>query len=326
MITTVTLNPALDKVYSIANFGINKLFTIGDFNRLFRGEEIDTVSTQPGGKGINVALFCHKLSIKTMAMGIIGGHTGRMLEELLIREGLHINFLYGSGHTRTNLAIIDNKNASLTMINEPGDPILEEDLDTFKKKFSTSLDKSEIIVLAGSIPQGTDPEYYATLTEMALAKKKLVIINTAKDALESAIEAGPTIVFPDLRANSGLYDIQPGTDADYVKLIQTIFTKNQKIKTVILPHISESKIYFGQKEKIYTANLQDLAIVNQLGLTDQIIGGMVFGHISNWNELDCFAFAAAAGMANLESSSKLVANIKAINKCQSRITLNEPTS
>ena len=71
---TVTLNPALDKTVEIPSF------TIDSVNR------ITAMRTDPGGKGINVSKVISKLGGKSIAVGILGGGTGKSILSALERD------------------------------------------------------------------------------------------------------------------------------------------------------------------------------------------------------------------------------------------------
>ncbi|HAR63353.1 MAG TPA: hypothetical protein DF296_09440 [Candidatus Margulisbacteria bacterium] len=321
MITTVTLNPALDKIYTISNFTINKLHRLGDFSRLFMDGEIDTVISSPGGKGINVAVFTQRMGIKTMAMGIIGGHAGRLLEDLVIREGITINCIYGAGNTRTNLSIFDTKSNTLTVINEPGNPILEEDLDTFLKRFSLVVSSSQYIIISGSIPPGTDPDFYAKLINISNAKKVPVILNTLKTPLLKGIEAGPTIVYPDLRSDYTFLDHKTETREDYFDLGQIVLTKHKNIKIVIFSKMTNGQVFYITRQGQYEVTFNNLKIANLFGFGDQLIGGLTYALVNNMEIEDALKYASAAGLTNAESLSKFVTNPKIINNNINRVSI-----
>ena len=91
MIYTVTLNPALDKTVEIPSL------TIGAVNRIV------SMRTDPGGKGINVSKVIRKLGGKSVAVGILGGNTGRAILTALEEMGLTACFHFAEGETRTNM-------------------------------------------------------------------------------------------------------------------------------------------------------------------------------------------------------------------------------
>lgn len=95
MITTITLNAALDTTYVLSDF------RVGQTNRIERSH------TEPGGKGVNVAKVLHKLEIPVTAGGFIGGRNGNELTERLKEMKLKQNFITVPGETRTCLSIID---------------------------------------------------------------------------------------------------------------------------------------------------------------------------------------------------------------------------
>lgn len=148
MIYTVTLNPALDKTVEIPMFAIDKV------NR------VSALRTDPGGKGINVSKVIAALGGESVAMGILGGNTGRMIREKLIEMGLSCDFVTVPGETRTNLKIVDPENSCFTDVNEPGCEVTQEVLDGLLEKLTARLLPGDIAVLSGSLPKGAPADTY----------------------------------------------------------------------------------------------------------------------------------------------------------------------
>lgn len=74
MIYTVTLNPAVDKCASVDEIHLNQV------NRLKK------VTSDAGGKGINVSRTLKCLRTPSVATGFLGGSGGNFIECLLMRE------------------------------------------------------------------------------------------------------------------------------------------------------------------------------------------------------------------------------------------------
>ena len=91
MIYTVTLNPALDKTVEIPEFALDRV------NRIV------SVRTDPGGKGINVSKVIQKLGSRSIAVGILGGTTGKAISTALDTMGIESDFSFAEGETRINL-------------------------------------------------------------------------------------------------------------------------------------------------------------------------------------------------------------------------------
>ena len=111
MIVTVTLTPALDKTVTLPGFAIGKV------NR------IASLRLDAGGKGINVSKVLKSLGGESVATGILGGSTGKFIQDSLNEMGIESDFVFVPQETRTNLKVIDPENHTNTDINEPGAPV-----------------------------------------------------------------------------------------------------------------------------------------------------------------------------------------------------------
>lgn len=75
MVTTVTLNPALDYHITLPGLAPGEI------------QWFSHSSFSPGGKGINVSLLLSSLGVETRALGIAAGFTGREIARLLEERG-----------------------------------------------------------------------------------------------------------------------------------------------------------------------------------------------------------------------------------------------
>ena len=69
MITTITLNPAIDKTCRATSL------IPGQVNRM------ESIKNIAGGKGINVTKVLLQYGYQVRAMGLFGGYTGTFIEE-----------------------------------------------------------------------------------------------------------------------------------------------------------------------------------------------------------------------------------------------------
>ena len=76
MILTVTLNPAIDRVYFLEEFEIGKVYRAERYTRT------------AGGKGLNVARVAHLIGCETSAMGFAGGYTGDFIKSEIEKQGI----------------------------------------------------------------------------------------------------------------------------------------------------------------------------------------------------------------------------------------------
>ena len=137
MIVTITLTPALDKTVTLPGFAVDKV------NR------VQSMRLDAGGKGINVSKVLKALGTDSVACGILGGGTGRFIQNSLTEAGIACDFAQVPQDTRTNLKVIDPVNHTNTDINEAGAPVSEETLEEVFARAAAHLHKDDIVVLAG---------------------------------------------------------------------------------------------------------------------------------------------------------------------------------
>lgn len=196
MIYTVTLNPALDYVVWMDELQPGKL------NRTQKGH------TYPGGKGVNVSITLHTLGVPTQAMGFAGGTAGKALSEALNGMGVPSAFLQlRNGETRINVKLQAQEE---TEVNGVGPVLDEEDLQQLMKKLEV-LRPGDILVLAGSLPQGLANDTYARLAQLASQRGARAVVDTSGDVLEQALKAKPFLIKPNRAELSGLLRRAMGT-------------------------------------------------------------------------------------------------------------------
>lgn len=141
-IICVTPNVALDRTMVVPDFAIGRISRI-------RG-----AIAVPGGKGLNVLRAVEILGGRALAMGLLGGHTGRMVAAMVAEGGYQARWTRFAGETRT-CTIIANAEGVSTVINEsgkiePGDwQALADDIVA-----AAANDDTAAVCLCGSLPDG----------------------------------------------------------------------------------------------------------------------------------------------------------------------------
>ena len=142
MIYTVTLNPAVDVVLEL-----NASCKVGKNNRAAK----ELVS--PGGKGINVSRVLKILKRDSIALGIVGGSVGKIIDEDLKKEQIKTDFVWIDGNTRINVkANYQGTTFEETQLNAPGPDIDRESVINLAKKLA-KIKKGDIVIISGGIPK-----------------------------------------------------------------------------------------------------------------------------------------------------------------------------
>lgn len=184
MIYTVTLNPALDKTATVENLRLDSV------NR------ISELRVDPGGKGINVSKVVRELGAKTVAIALLGGHTGTMLRNMLVELGIECKVLEVEGETRTNLKIKDPALKTNTDINEPGPEVTDEQLRGMLDGLVGEVGSGDIVVLSGSLPRGAAADTYKVWVAALKKTGAKVYLDADGDKLVRGIEAKPDLIKP----------------------------------------------------------------------------------------------------------------------------------
>src|SRR5437588_2257892 len=151
MIITVTLNAAIDKSLSVPNFQLGR-----------RHRTVDQ-RTIAGGKGVNIARTLKTLGQPVIATGFAGGATGTHIVDELTDESILNDFVRIREESRTNTAVLDPTNGETTEINERGPAVSEKEIELFRDKLLYLARGAAIVVFAGSLPPGVEPDIYASL-------------------------------------------------------------------------------------------------------------------------------------------------------------------
>ena len=109
MITTVTMNAALDKAYFM-----NHVIENGTVMR------VQECRTTAGGKGLNVARAASICGADVQATGLVGGFNGQYLESLLDKDEIPHQFGHVKGETRSCINILDEGYGSTEYLGKRG--------------------------------------------------------------------------------------------------------------------------------------------------------------------------------------------------------------
>lgn len=178
-IICVTPNAALDRTMVAPDFAIGHISRIGG------------AVAVPGGKGLNVMRAVRILGGQPLAMGLLGGHTGRMVAAMVDEDGYEAEWTCFEGETRT-CTIIANADGVSTVINESG-LIAPVDWKALADDICARVLRDDVnaVCLCGSVPLGAPADAPGRLITKLKAIGARVWVDSSKTALVNAIEARP---------------------------------------------------------------------------------------------------------------------------------------
>ena len=183
MIVTVTLNPSLDRTLTV-----DEPLTRGAVHRL------TPVSTEPGGKGVNVSRALTQNGIDTVALLPAADHDPILAG--LRTHGVPFHNIDIHGTVRSNLTITEN-DGTTTKLNEPGAHLADADLAALTAAVCDHATRATWVVLSGSLPPGVPDDWYADVVARLAALPCRVAVDTSERPL-TALAEGFSIAAPDL--------------------------------------------------------------------------------------------------------------------------------
>lgn len=157
----------------------------------------------PGGKGVNVARVARDLRFPADLVALAPGRTGRAAVELLAEEGLRVGAISTGGEIRA-ASIVREASGRITVLNEPGPTITEDDWERYAASVEERLAGHGFLVCIGSTPPGSPPDAYGRLVGVARGRGVATLVDAAGESLARALEAAPDLVTPNLGEAEGI--------------------------------------------------------------------------------------------------------------------------
>jgi len=285
MILTVTLNTAIDKTVNVP--------------ALKRDDVVRATSIEMygGGKGVNVARSLHSLGYtEVIATGLQGGHSGRMVTELIEAEGIHTDFVFCRQPTRTSLLIHETDLDSYSAIYEPGIQVYPDEVDQFRAKFSELIKRVQLCIISGSVPCRDLENIYPELIAEAQRAGVTAMLDAHGKELRRGIEARPYLVKPNWEEMCELIGVKgPAMSIEPVEAVRQVLDLGVPFVAISLG--AEGAIG-GMRGDLWRVRVPPVKSVNAVGSGDAMMAGMAIAHLQGKDVRDTLRLGVAAGTAN----------------------------
>lgn len=316
MIITVTMNPAVDKVYWVDDLKVADATQEEFLTRARRS------ATFAGGKGVNVSIFLSQIGVENVAMGLVAGHTGHVVVRDLRDRGVTTNFVWTRGETRTNVTVLEKGREYIPVfIDEGGAPVSASEVDRFLRRYRQMLKRASWVVLGGSLRPGIEPVLCRELVEMAAAAGAKAILSAGGEALIEGIKAGPYLVKPDTREQRRLMGIRL-TDRDaIIEAGREIAAAGAEV--VIISHEVTGDIAVTSEGTVWEikAEVPSSRFKNLIGADDAFLAGILYKLTEGEPLAQALRFGLAAGLLSAESENKMVGDLEEIERAAEKVTV-----
>jgi tagatose 6-phosphate kinase len=282
MVTTVTLNPMLDKTVRIDRL---------EQGKIHRASGIDFVV---GGKGINVSRQLKLLGEETLATGFFGGEIGDLLVRLLNAERMLQDFVRVRGMTREGITYLE-ESGSWTAVFEPPHRVTAEEAEQLVARCSRLLEQSSWVVCSGSSPCPEADEVFALIIRRARELGVPSVLDSYGELFKKALRAGPTLVQCNREELSKSLALRLSSPADIRKALETLLGYGAAYAVLT---DGPRAVYATMGEVFWNVKPPEIRNVNGTGSGDTMVAATLTRLLDDAQFEEAVRYGVAAGAAN----------------------------
>ncbi|PKH44158.1 1-phosphofructokinase [Nocardioides alpinus] len=288
MILTLTPNPSIDR-------------TVALDGELTRGQvhRVASVTSQAGGKGVNISRAAVSADIPSIA--VVPAHKDDPFVLELLGAGIDCRPVRPAGDVRVNLTITE-PDGTTTKLNSPGAEVLPMHLELMAQTILVRASGADWTVLAGSLPVGAPPGFYADLVRRLREVGGRVAVDTSEAPLQALVEALPGSA-PDLMKPNG-EELASFTGGDPDELESDPEAAAAAARELIAKGVGAVLATLGgngavlvTSEGAWHATPPPTTVVSTVGAGDSSLFGYLLGDIRGLPAPERLALAVAYGSA-----------------------------
>lgn len=286
MITTVTLNVAVDKLYIVDKLSSETVM------------RVTKVQNTAGGKGLNVARVASQIGEHVRALGFIGGYNGEYVRSMLETQGIETYFTEINGETRSCINVRDMSAGKHTEFLEPGASVTTQQAEQLYLEYQKSLSHSSIVTISGSVPAGMPEGFYGRLIKAAKAADIKVILDTSGALLVEGVAAVPYMIKPNAEEIAQLLGKKVDTKEALIAAAEQLHGKG--IAYVVVSLGKEGALMVCSAG-VFLAAPPDVPVVNTVGCGDSMVAAFAVGLARGYSAQKLLEFASAVSTSNAQS-------------------------
>jgi 1-phosphofructokinase len=244
----------------------------------------------PGGKGINVSIVLNNLGVKSTALGFIAGFTGEEIKRQVSEIGIDEQFIVISeGLSRINVKLRSNDESE---INGMGPNIDEKSLSEFMGQLD-ELQKGDVLVLAGSIPDRMPSTMYRDIMERLQDKEIMIVVDATRELLVNVLEFHPFLIKPNNFELGEIFGVEFTNNEQiitYAKKLQDMGARN-----VLVSMAGDGAILVAEDGSVYETPAPKGKVMNSVGAGDSMVAGFIYGYLSEKSYGKAFYMGVATG-------------------------------
>ena len=307
-ITTLTLNPAIDRTVTIPGF------TAGTVNR------VEHTSDRAGGKGINVAAALAGQGQAVAALGFLGYDNEAAFTAFFKSRGIEDRCLRLPGQTRVGIKITDPVRRETTDINFPGLSPSPRDLDALRAQLAVL--SGGWCVLAGSLPPGVEPGIYREFITTLKTRGVRTVLDSSGEALREALGAAPDIIKPNIHELEAHLGRELPAEADVIAAARELVAGG--VKLVVVSRGAEGAC-FVTADRAVIARPPSVTVHSTVGAGDAMVAGIVAAQILRLSLSECARLATSFALSALTCADAAPDSQATVEAFLSRVQITDHT-
>lgn len=260
-ILTLTLNPALDITVSLDSL------RAGQVNRS------QAQHSHAAGKGLNVAQVLADLGHSVTVGGFLGRDNLQPFEALIEWRGFADCFVRVAGETRSNIKLVE-ANGCVTDINGQGPEVDAASRSALMRKLLQIAPGHDAVVVAGSLPRGIDPQWFAELLGQLKAQGLKIALDSSGEALRAGLQAAPWLVKPNTDELAEVLGHSVTDRAEQQQAASQLLASG--IEHVVVSQ-GEHGVSWYRAGAVLHAQPPQVRVASTVGAGDSLVAGMVHG-------------------------------------------------
>ncbi|WP_448073545.1 1-phosphofructokinase family hexose kinase [Georgenia yuyongxinii] len=288
MIVTLTPNPSVDRTVALAG-------------ELARGQvqRVESVTAQGGGKGVNISRACVSAGQPTVAV-LPAAHDDPFVVELLA-AGIDCRPVPPAGDVRINLTITE-PDGTTTKLNSPGATVDRSHLDAMADALLARAGTADWVVLAGSLPPGAHPEFYADVVRRLRGTAAKIAVDTSEAPLRALVDALPGAAPHLMKPNGEELAFLAGGNADELeadpeRAAAAARRLVDRGVQAVLATLGGNGAVLVTREGAWHATPPPTTVVSTVGAGDSSLFGYILGDVRGLGPAERLALAVAYGSA-----------------------------
>jgi 1-phosphofructokinase family hexose kinase len=282
VIVSFTPNPAVDKTFLVR--GLRH----GAQNRA------DESHVDPGGKGINVSRMAHRLGRPTVALAVLGGHMGRLLERTLLDEGVPAHFAWTDEETRLNLVLVDPATGESTRVWDRGPRAGDQttaELLALARRFTAG---ASVFVAGGTLLPGMPADLHATALAEAAKAGARTILDADGEAFRRGLEGRPFLVKPNVHEAETLLGRKLAGETEIVAAGRELLDRGPQAVVISMGAAGAVLVRRGGAVRVVPPKVEFRSAV---GSGDSLVAGLAIAIARGDDLVEGMRLGSAAGAA-----------------------------